>query len=135
VATGVGVATTTITATSGAISGSTNLTVTPAILTSITITPLNPPVPVGGTQQFTATGTFTDGTTQNLTSSATWSSSNPAIATVSNTGLGNGLGQGTATISAQYGSVTGTDNFTVTAAVLSSITVTPSNPSIALGTN
>ena len=35
----------------------------------------NPTIVVAGTQQFTATGTFSDGSTQNLTASATWSSS------------------------------------------------------------
>ena len=133
-ATGIAVGPATVTATLGSLAGSTTLSVTPAVLASITLTPLNPSAPLGATQQFTATGTFTDGTTQDLTASATWSSSSPATATLSSGGLAQGLGQGTATVSAVYGSVTGTDTFTVTAAVLTSITVNPSNPSIALGT-
>ncbi len=66
-ATGAGVGTSTITATSGAISGSTSLTVTAATLQSIAVTPANPSIAKGATQQFTATGTYSDGTTQNLT--------------------------------------------------------------------
>src|SRR5262249_11056431 len=40
-------------------------------LSSIAVTPSNPTVTVGGTQQFTATGTYSDGSTQNLTSQVT----------------------------------------------------------------
>ena len=47
-------------------------------LTSIAVTPANPTVTVGGTQQFTATGKYSDGSTQNLTSQVTWASSNTA---------------------------------------------------------
>ena len=46
-----------------------------ASLTSIAMTPANPGHTAGASQQFTATGTYSDGTTQNLTSQATWSSS------------------------------------------------------------
>jgi len=132
--TGLAVASATISATSGSITGSTTVTVTPAVLTTITLTPLNPSDPSGATQQFTATGTFSDGSTQNLTNSATWSSSSNAIATINTIGLGQTLAQGSVTISASFGSVTGTDNLTVTAAALTSIAVTPGNPSVALGT-
>ena len=55
-------------------------TVTALTLNSIAITPNPPPsIGVGATEQFTATGTFSDGSTQNLTSSATWVSSMPGF--------------------------------------------------------
>ncbi|MGA2160531.1 MAG: Ig-like domain-containing protein, partial [Dehalococcoidia bacterium] len=85
-ATAVAAGTTTITATSGTVSGSTILTVGSATLSSIAVTPANPNVTGGATQQFTATGTFSDGTTQDITSSVTWTSSNPAAATISTSG-------------------------------------------------
>ena len=47
-------------------------------LVSIAVTPAKPSIAVGATQQFTATGTYGDGSTQNLTSTATWNSSAPA---------------------------------------------------------
>jgi hypothetical protein len=62
----------TITATQGGISGSTIVMVTPATLTAITITPPTPSIAKGTTVQFTATGTFTDGSTQDLTHSVSW---------------------------------------------------------------
>ena len=44
-------------------------------LVSIAVTPANATNLVGATQQFTATGTYSDGSTQNITSQATWTSS------------------------------------------------------------
>lgn len=125
---------TTITAASGSIKGTTTLSVTPATLLSIAVTPTNPSIALGTTQQLTATGTYSDGTTQNLTTTATWSSSNTAVATVNNTGLATSVATGPAVISAQSGGITGQSNLTVTPATLESIAVSPTNPSIALGT-
>ena len=44
-------------------------------LASLAVTPANPSIAQGATQQFTATGTFSDGSKQDLTNSATWTSS------------------------------------------------------------
>ena len=41
----------------------------------------------GAMQAFTATGYFADGSTQDLTGSVTWSSSNPSVATVNSSGV------------------------------------------------
>ena len=56
-------------------------TLTPTGLASITVTPTTPTVSVGSTQQFVATGRFSDNSTQIL-QSVDWSSSNAAAATV-----------------------------------------------------
>jgi len=130
---------TSVTATSGAITGSTTLNVSPAALVSIAVTPAIPSTPLGITQQFTATGTFTDGSTQNLTQTVQWSSSSATVATISNTagsqGLAQTIGTGLTTITATSSSgITGNTSLTVTAAALVSLAVTPPNPSIALGT-
>lgn len=107
------------------------------LLTSIAISPANPSFaigPPGMTQQFTATGSFDNGSTQDLTTSATWSSSNLAVATIRNALGSQGLAQilttGTTTITATSGSIVGTSTVTVTPPVLSSIAVSPVNPSI-----
>jgi hypothetical protein len=84
-----------------------NPSVTPT-LTSIAITPANPSVGLGYTQQFSATGTYSDGSTQDLTTAVTWSSSNTAAASiVANTGAAYTVAPGTTTISATLGSVSG----------------------------
>ena len=88
----------TITATSGSVSNGILLTVVP-VLQSITLSPIGPSIVVGGSQQFTATGTFNDGSLRDVTAAASWSSSNQAIATISN-GDAKGVAAGAVTISA-----------------------------------
>jgi 6-phosphogluconolactonase (cycloisomerase 2 family)/uncharacterized protein YjdB len=142
IASAVGTGSTTITATQGGVSGSTTLTVTAATLVSIAVTPANPSIAKGLTQKFTATGTYTNNSTQDLTSMVTWTSSNPSIASFSSTGTATGtataVAPGSATITATMGtgagSIAGTTTLTVTAAALVSIAVTPPAPSIANGT-
>ena len=129
-----GVGTTTIAATLGAVSGSTTLTVTNATLVSIEVTPTAPSAPMGTTVQFTATGTYSDNSTQDLTGTATWSSSTPGVAAINNAGLATAIGAGTATITASLGSVTGSTTLDVTAATLVSLEVAPTNPDMPKGT-
>lgn len=69
-------------------------------LTTIAVTPANPTLTEGQTVQFTATGTFSDTSTSNISSIVAWSSTNPAVATVNATGLATGVGLGSVTISA-----------------------------------
>ncbi|MGO9606457.1 MAG: beta strand repeat-containing protein [Candidatus Binataceae bacterium] len=131
--TGINPGTTTIKATGYGIQGSTTVTVTAATLTSIAVTPTNPSIAKGTTVQLTATGTFSDGTMQNLTQ-VSWTSAAGTIATVDPNGLVTGTGVGSAAITATQGAVSGSTTVTVTAAVVTSIAVTPANPSIAKGT-
>lgn len=120
------------------ISGSTTLTVTTANLVSIAVTPLTPSIPNGNTQQFTATGTYDDASTQNITSSVVWDSSDLGVATISNDiatiGLADSVTEGTVTITATLGMISGNTTLTVDPAELESIVVTPANPSIRNGT-
>jgi hypothetical protein len=103
------VGSTVITGTLGSVSGSATLTVTPAVVESIAITPNPATVGVGATLQLTATGSFSDGSIQNVTTVAGWTSDTPAVATVGpTTGLATGVAIGSANISAAIGSVTGT---------------------------
>ena len=84
------------------------------MLISIKITPANPSIAIGASQQFTATGTYSDASTQDLTSTVIWRSSNNMVATISNAagskGLAVGVRNGVATISA-------VDNATTVSAV------------------
>jgi hypothetical protein len=108
----VAVGNTTISAAMNDVTGSTTLTVSNQVISSIAITPANPTIAVGGTQQFVAIATLSDGTTSNVSSSVTWTSSNPAVATITNTGLASALTAGSTTITATSGSVTATTNLT-----------------------
>jgi len=120
--------TATVTATVGSISGTDVVTVTAAPLRSITITGSSV-LMVGSPKSYTATGTYTDGTTSDLTASVTWSSSNASVLAISNAsasvGLGTGIAAGSATLKATLGTVSGQLNVTVSAASLISITIAP----------
>lgn len=96
---------------------------TVATLTSLVVAPTNPTIGVGPTQQFTATGTFSDKTTRDMTNFVTWTSSNTIVAVIGPTtsvnppittpGLAKGLATGTATITASSAGVSGSTTLTV----------------------
>ena len=124
----------TLTASAAGISGSTLVTVSAPALVSITVSPQSPVVPLGTPQQFTATGTYTDGSTQDITATATWASLSQSVAAINAGGLAATLAQGATTIKASSGSISVTTTLTVTPAVLLSVMVTPSQATIPLGT-
>jgi uncharacterized protein YjdB len=128
---------TTVTASTGGFSGSASVTVaaTTATLSSISIAPATASVAVGSTQQFTATGNYSDGSTADLTQQVTWSSSASSVATINAIGVAKGVAAGSATITAALNGASATASLAVTAstATLSSIAVTPSDPSITSG--
>jgi len=129
-ATSVAAGQTSITAASGSISRSTVLTVTSAPLVSIQVTPANPSIASGTTQQFIATGKYTDNTMKILTASVTWSSSSTAVATISNAagskGLATSVAAGQTTIKAASGSISGSTPLTVTPAPPAMLPTQPS---------
>jgi uncharacterized protein YjdB len=125
-ATGVGGGTSNITATSGSVVGSTTLTV--VALQSITVAPPTATVQYHGTQQFTATGNYSDGSTKNLTTSVTWSAT--AGASITTGGLATGTAAGSPTITATLGAISGTAVLTVNVPLVS-IAVTPPTASVA----
>jgi hypothetical protein len=126
-ATAVTVGSSTITALFGTFtSNPVTLTVPAATLVSLTITPAAPSIALGSTQQFAATGTYSDSSTQDLTTQAAWASDNTSVAGISNVsgteGLASSVAAGTAQISATSGSVSSASiPLTVTGATLVSI--------------
>lgn len=86
----------------------------PTSATTVSAVVVSGSVPgVGASSQFAAVATLGSGTTQDVTTSAAWASSNTAVATVSSNGLVVGVGAGTAVITATYSGVAGTDSITV----------------------
>jgi len=96
--------------------GSTSAVLTESVLTvtSISVAPSTISLPIGATQQFTATGTYSNGTQGNITSSATWSSSATNAVTISSGGVATGISEGPATIEATVGTVAGSASVTGT---------------------
>ena len=87
-------------------------------LQSIRVTPVNPSIALGSAQQFTATGTYSDNSTQNLTNSVTWSSGTTMVATISAMGKASGIKIGSSTISASTTSPAVPGSTTLTVAAL-----------------
>jgi hypothetical protein len=126
VLTATGLGTATITATKSGVSGTATVNVTPPQLQSITVTPVNAWSSVGQTTTYTAMGKFNDGTTQDITATATWSSSNTAVATMS-------ANVATGAVTATQASLTGSTTLTITQTALVSIAVTPTTANVAAG--
>lgn len=126
--TGIAAGTSNIAAAFGGKSAAAQLTVSPATLTAIAITPLTPAIAIGATQQFTVSGSFSDGTTRDLTAVSAFASATPATASIAADGLALGKVAGTTQITATTGTLTASTVLTVNPATLLSIAVTPQSP-------
>lgn len=124
--------TATITAVAAGISGSATITIPAPALVSITVSPTNLTMPLGTSQQLVATGTYSDGSTQDLTATANWSSSSSST-TVSSAGLVTAAVLGASTIQATSGSYSSSINVSVGAPALLSVSVTPASATLRVG--
>lgn len=95
----------------------------------ITISPATSTIGAGTTEQLTATGYYSNGSvTPNIT--ASWTTSNAVVATVGGTsGVVSGVAVGTATITATALGIS-SSTASVTVAPITSIAITPVNPTI-----
>src|SRR5262249_35482040 len=132
-ATGVAAGLTTISAALAGVTGSSVLTVGPAVLVSVAVTPANKSLAAGQMQQFTATGNYSDGTSRDLTAASVWVSSAPNIATVNAAGMATAVAVGTATINAPSGGMTANSVLTVPPPVVLSIAVSSTSTSVGAG--
>jgi hypothetical protein len=117
---------------------STMITVTAAKLKSLSISPATPQVPKGLSQAFTATAKFSDGTTQDVTEGATWSDKDlvgSGVVSLTSEGVATAKNVGRASITAHYKTLTASTTLTVTAPSLTALTLSPTNPSIAVGSS
>ncbi len=125
-----------ITATHSGVSTTTTLIVTTATLFSVSVSPVDPSIVAGFSYSLQAIGSYSDGSSQVLNSQVLWSSSNPSVATISNSvgteGRVTGLTAGTTTLSATIPGGSDTTVLTVTAETLSSIVVEPTSVALAV---
>jgi hypothetical protein len=134
---------TTIRATVGGVIGTTQLTISGATLDTITITPGDSTIANGTTRSFHATGNYSDGSSQDLTATVTWTSGTPGVATISNSAGSAGLATSvtvggtliTAALATGSGTVSNSIFLTVSNATLVSIALLPQNRSVTTGTN
>ena len=128
VVTAVAPGTATITATSEGKSGSSTITVTPVPVGIVVVQPANDSIAPGTTAQLTAITEDSAGSVL-IGRTVSWGSSNPAVATVSATGLVTAVALGTATITASSEGKSGTSAITVYVPV-ASVTVAPPTATI-----
>ncbi len=112
-----------------------SVTGTQKTIRTIALSPTSANLVVGATQQFTATATYSDASTADVTSTATWVSANTGFATVNSSGMATALAAGSTTVTASVSGFSGTASVSVTtpAKTVSSIAVTPASPSITAG--
>jgi hypothetical protein len=122
-----------LSATALGVTGHTTFTVTAATLQALDVGPASTVTPVGVAVSLTATGHFSDGRVVDVTAEATWSSSEPGIASVALPGRVSALRQGVVDLTASLGGLSGTARLTVTAAVLAQLTVTPGTATLPRG--
>jgi len=135
VASGVGSAATEITASVGTIASlPVTLSVGAPVLESITITPASlPPVPFGTSVTFTAMGNYSDGS-QSALAAASWESSNESVMQFTSGSTAQAQSAaGAATITAQWGELSGSVTVNVTPVALSSISITPGSVTLPAG--
>jgi len=92
-------------------------------------------MPLGTAQQMTATGTYTDGSSHNLTNSVSWFSASDQIVSVSNRGVAQARALGSTAVSAIASAIRGSEALTVSSPALSSISISPASPKIPLGSS
>ncbi|WP_432992310.1 PKD domain-containing protein [Dactylosporangium sp. CA-233914] len=99
-----GSTTVTVTLTSDpALKATATVTVNPAAATGLSLTPAAPTVLNGKTVRLTAVLSLTDGTTKTATAAkVTWTTNDPALATVTELGVVKGVGAGAVTVTASY---------------------------------
>jgi hypothetical protein len=122
-----------ITAASQGITGKASIIVDAAALLQITVSPGQMSLPLGESRALSAIGSYSDGTSKNLTASVRWHSSEQAIAGVSSVGIATTKALGSTTINATLGSMSGTASVTVTPAIIVSLTITPGTYSMIIG--
>jgi 6-phosphogluconolactonase len=101
-------------------------------LQSIAVAPQMMTVVAGLTQQYTATGTYSDGSTATLIGES-WMTSNSMLATASQSGLVTTLLQGTVTVTAMLGTVSGSAQLTVAPPNPTSLAINPTNAKVLIG--
>ncbi len=101
-------------------------------LLSIAVTPVDAVIPNGGKRRMQAIATYADGESEDLTESATWSSTAPAVATVNGADV-TAIAIGTATIEATQDGVTGSASIAVSAGTLTGIELLPPTAEVGKG--
>ncbi len=115
-----------------AVRGTAAVTVRDIRLESISVSPSSATLDVGERRNFEARGTFSDGSTRDVTGDVNWTSSNESVGTISSSGRFRALSAGQTTVRASLSGQSDTASVTVRAQ-LESIAVSPSSATLDVG--
>ncbi|HHI93181.1 MAG TPA: hypothetical protein ENK04_06635 [Gammaproteobacteria bacterium] len=131
--TGLAVGSAQLTASLGGSNAQIDITVSAASLTQIIISPDTPSLPLGAQLNLSATGLYSDGSSQELSNQVSWSSADSGILTVDASGFVQPQAIGSSTVSASLAGVTADTLVTVSNAVLTSIEIAATSTTLSLG--
>lgn len=128
---------TTVNASFNSITADTGLEVTSAKILNISISPHDFSTPLGTRIAYQAYARYSDGSKQDITQIAAWSSSEPSVAAIqfsgALSGVANTLAIGNTDITVSFEGMSKTTTLTVNQAVVESLQITPQNPSVPVG--
>jgi len=130
---GLAAGSTQLTASLGGSNAQIDITVSAATLTQIVLSPDAPNLPLGTQLGLSATGLYSDGSSQNISNQVSWNSTDDGILTIDASGVVEPLATGNSTISANLAGVTTNTLVTVNNAVLTSIEIAATTTILSLG--
>jgi len=131
--TGLAVGSTQLTASLGDSTAQIDITVSAASLTQIILGPDTPSLPLGTQLSLSATGLYSDGSSQSLSNQVNWSNADNGILTIDASGLVQPQATGSSVVSASLAGVTANTLVTISNAVLTRIEVAATSTTLSLG--
>jgi hypothetical protein len=120
----------TITGTLGGIDGSIDVDVLPMVLIALSIRPDSETTRAGAVTSWHVVGSYSDGTSLDLTDAATWATSDDSVAIVDDAGQIHAVAAGMTTVSALVGSLRASAPMLVTDEVLMGLPVGAPSPAL-----
>ncbi|WP_426111283.1 ice-binding family protein [Massilia sp. PWRC2] len=114
-------------------SASATLTVLPATVLSLTLTPASNSLHVAASRQLVAVASYSDGSVVDVSRAATYASATPAAVSISAGGVITGVAVGSSALSASFGGKSALAQATTTAPTVTNIAVRPANASVTVG--
>lgn len=128
---------TTVSATFNNMTASTSLEITNAEIVNVSISPEEVTSPLGTKVAYSAYARYSDGSKQDITQLATWTSSNPKIVAIefsrALSGVANSLAVGKTDVSVSFAGLNKSTSHTVSEAVIESLQIIPLNSNVPVG--